>query len=78
MQNLDLQRKLEKVYQESLLLKKKREKKQLKKQRKIDAQKLPLRNTIDLTLSVFFSLFRKGLRQKNEGVLPLFCCTLLN
>lgn len=47
-QNLELQRKLEEVYQESLRLKKEREHKLLKKQRKRDAQKLPLRDTIDL------------------------------
>ena len=47
-QNLDLQRKLEEVYQESLLLKKEREEKLLKKQQKKNAQKLPLRETIDL------------------------------
>lgn len=47
-QNLELQRKLEEVYQESLRLKKEREDKLLKKQRKKNAQKLPLRETIDL------------------------------
>lgn len=47
-QNLELTRKLEEVYQESLQLKKEREEKQFKKQRKKEAQKLPLRDTIDL------------------------------
>lgn len=47
-QNLEMQRKLEEVYQESLLLKREREDKLLKKQRKKNAQKQPLRDTIDL------------------------------
>src|SRR3569623_58194 len=47
-QNLELQRKLEEVYKESLRLKKEREDKLLKKQRKKNAQKMPLRETVDL------------------------------
>ena len=48
-QNLELQRKLEEVYQESLILKQEREEKVLRKLKKKRAKKLPLRDTVDLS-----------------------------
>ena len=77
-QNLDLQRKLEEVYQESLRLKKEREEKLLKKQRKRDAQKLPLRDTIDLADFEHILLLvrgRAGAKERRRLALALLYLT---
>lgn len=76
-QNLELQWKLQEVYQQSLLLKK-REEKALRKQRKTDAQQLFLRDTIDLAgfeRILFFVRGRAGAKERRRFALVLLYLT---